>query len=122
MTEIKPMDAHVGRRLRLARLEVGMNQRELGGAVPDGGITFQQIQKYEKGINRIGASRLYEFSIILNRPVQWFFDGDLNITSLREVRKTTAISEHWIKIKSKEDQAAILTIVKSLAEKEQADV
>jgi len=66
-----PIDAHVGARVRLRRLLVGMSQEKLGERV---GLTFQQIQKYEKGVNRIGASRLYQFSDILEVPVQFFFE------------------------------------------------
>ena len=66
-----PIDAHVGARVRLRRLLVGMSQEKLGERV---GLTFQQIQKYEKGVNRIGASRLYQFADILEVPVQFFFE------------------------------------------------
>ncbi len=67
----KEIDAHVGRRLRLRRTLLGMNQSALGHTVD---ITFQQIQKYENGKNRIGSSRLYQFSQILDVPVSFFFD------------------------------------------------
>ncbi len=66
-----PVDAHVGRRVRLRRTLMGMNQSALGQAV---GISFQQIQKYERGTNRMGSSRLYQFSQILDVPVPFFFD------------------------------------------------
>ena len=66
-----PVDIHVGARLRLRRTLRGMSQEKLGDAV---GLTFQQIQKYERGANRIGASRVYEFSGILEVPVSFFFD------------------------------------------------
>jgi transcriptional regulator with XRE-family HTH domain len=65
------VDVHVGRRLRSRRTMLGMSQENLGDAV---GVTFQQIQKYERGLNRIGSSRLYEFSRILNVPVAYFFE------------------------------------------------
>ena len=67
----RPVDIHVGSRVRLRRTLLGMSQEKLGEAV---GLTFQQIQKYERGANRIGASRLYEFSQILDVPVSFFFD------------------------------------------------
>ena len=67
-----PVDVHVGSRVRLRRTLVGLSQEKLGEAV---GLTFQQIQKYERGSNRIGASRLKEFSDILDVPVSFFFDG-----------------------------------------------
>jgi transcriptional regulator with XRE-family HTH domain len=66
-----PIDIHVGSRVRLRRTMVGMSQEKLGDAL---GITFQQIQKYEKGANRVGASRLQEISRILNTPVSFFFE------------------------------------------------
>ena len=66
-----PVDVHVGARVRLRRMLLGMSQERLGNAV---GLTFQQIQKYERGANRIGASRLFEMSSVLDVPVQFFFD------------------------------------------------
>lgn len=68
---MNPIDAHVGARVRLRRMLIGMSQERLGELL---GVTFQQVQKYEKGANRIGASRLYEISRILDVPVQFFFD------------------------------------------------
>ena len=67
-----PIDRHVGARVRMRRLLVGMSQERLGDALD---ITFQQIQKYEKGANRIGASRLQQMSSILSVPVEFFFEG-----------------------------------------------
>lgn len=67
-----PIDAHVGAQVKLRRAVVGMSQTELANRL---GITFQQVQKYEKGANRIGASRLYLIAEILNVSVQSFFDG-----------------------------------------------
>ncbi len=66
-----PMDIHVGSRVRLRRMVIGMSQEKLGEKM---GLTFQQIQKYEKGTNRIGASRLFQLSQILDVPVQFFFE------------------------------------------------
>jgi transcriptional regulator with XRE-family HTH domain len=65
------VDVHVGRRMRHRRTLLGMSQEKLGTAV---GLTFQQIQKYERGSNRIGSSRLYEFAKVLDVPVSYFFD------------------------------------------------
>jgi transcriptional regulator with XRE-family HTH domain len=67
-----PIDVHVGHRLRLRRTLLGMSQERLGQLL---GLTFQQIQKYERGVNRIGSSRLYELGRILNVPVSFFFDA-----------------------------------------------
>ena len=66
-----PIDIHVGSRVRLRRMLLSMSQEKLGQQM---GLTFQQIQKYEKGTNRIGASRLYHISQLLEVPVQFFFD------------------------------------------------
>ncbi len=66
-----PVDIHVGSRVRLRRTVLGMSQEKLGEAI---GLTFQQVQKYERGTNRIGASRLYELSRVLDVPVDFFFE------------------------------------------------
>jgi transcriptional regulator with XRE-family HTH domain len=66
-----PIDIHVGSRVRLRRTLLGMSQEKLGEAI---GLTFQQVQKYERGANRIGASRLYDLSRVLDVPVSFFFD------------------------------------------------
>lgn len=65
------VDAHVGARMRLRRMLLGMSQEKLGESL---GVTFQQIQKYERGANRISASKLYEVSQMLGVPVQYFYD------------------------------------------------
>ena len=66
-----PIDVHVGQRLRQRRMLVGMSQEKLGDSV---GLTFQQIQKYERGTNRMGASRIFRFAQILSVPVSYFYD------------------------------------------------
>lgn len=81
-----PVDAHVGSRVRLRRTMIGMSQEKLGEAV---GLTFQQIQKYERGANRIGCSRLYQFSHILGVPVAFFFE-DMPEDALGKVGKKSA--------------------------------
>jgi transcriptional regulator with XRE-family HTH domain len=67
-----PIDKHVGSRVRMRRMMLSMSQEKLGDAL---GLTFQQVQKYEKGTNRIGASRLQQISRILEVPVSFFFEG-----------------------------------------------
>jgi len=67
-----PIDKHVGSRVRMRRMMIGMSQEKLGEKL---GITFQQIQKYEKGTNRIGASRLQQIATVLSVPVSFFFEG-----------------------------------------------
>lgn len=66
-----PVDVHVGTRLKLRRMILGISQEALGNSL---GLTFQQIQKYEKGANRIGASRIFELSGLLDVPIQYFFE------------------------------------------------
>jgi transcriptional regulator with XRE-family HTH domain len=66
-----PVDVHVGKRLRLRRTILGLSQEAIGNAI---GVTFQQVQKYERGVNRMGSSRLFEFSKILSIPVSYFFE------------------------------------------------
>ena len=72
MADRDPLDVHIGERLRLLRTLRGFSQERLGLAL---GITFQQVQKYERGANRIGASRLYHMSRVLGVRVTYFFDA-----------------------------------------------
>ena len=69
--QANPIDAQVGNRVRLRRMLVGMSQEKLGEML---GLTFQQVQKYEKGVNRIGAGRLYQVAHILGVPVSYFYE------------------------------------------------
>jgi transcriptional regulator with XRE-family HTH domain len=66
-----PIDVHVGGRVRLRRTLMGLSQERLGEAL---GLTFQQVQKYERGVNRIGASRLFDLARVLDVPIGFFFD------------------------------------------------
>ncbi len=78
-----PVDVHVGSRVRLRRTLLGMSQEKLGDAL---GLTFQQVQKYERGANRVGASRLYDLSRVLDVPVAYFFEefGEASATQLAD--------------------------------------
>ncbi len=67
-----PVDVHVGTRIRLRRTLLGLSQERLGDAL---GLTFQQVQKYERGVNRVGASRLFDLSRILDVPISFFYDN-----------------------------------------------
>jgi transcriptional regulator with XRE-family HTH domain len=73
-----PIDKHVGSRVRMRRQMLAMSQTQLGDAL---GLTFQQVQKYEKGTNRMGASRLQQMSDILQVPVEFFFEGAPNASA-----------------------------------------
>ena len=82
-----PIDVHVGSRVRLRRTLLGMSQERLGDAL---GLTFQQVQKYERGANRIGASRLYDLSRVLETPISYFFEdmgADVQSASPRHMVK-----------------------------------
>ena len=70
--QANPVDAQVGNRVRLRRMLIGMSQEKLGEML---GLTFQQVQKYEKGVNRIGAGRLFHISQILSVPIDYFYEG-----------------------------------------------
>lgn len=82
MSTPDPIDIHVGSRVRMRRTLLGMSQEKLGNAL---GLTFQQIQKYERGANRIGSSRLYKLSHILDVPVGYFFE-DMQTETVRRAR------------------------------------
>jgi len=125
-----PVDTHVGKRLRLRRTLLGMSQDVLGKMI---GVTFQQVQKYERGINRIGSSRLYDFSKLLDVPVNFFFDGYEGETegdvygSLNEGgaapfaeeklinRETLELAKAYHKIKNDNVRKQALELIKALA-------
>jgi transcriptional regulator with XRE-family HTH domain len=90
-----PVDRHVGSRVRMRRMMLGMSQEKLGNSL---GLTFQQVQKYEKGTNRIGASRLQQISHILQVPVSFFFEGAPSVggTSARGEGMSEAPSPAYI--------------------------
>lgn len=108
-----PLDVHVGARLRFRRMSSKMSQEHLGKQV---GITFQQIQKYENGSNRISASRLFEFSRILDVPVSYFYD-DLpeNLTLTAEKEKTSSPSINILQSKQSIELFQAFEIIKSRA-------
>jgi transcriptional regulator with XRE-family HTH domain len=89
-----PVDKYVGSRVRMRRIMLGMSQEKLGEAL---GLTFQQIQKYEKGTNRVGASRIKQISEILQVPVSFLFDGGptgiVNAEGLNEETSPSYISD-----------------------------
>jgi transcriptional regulator with XRE-family HTH domain len=87
-----PIDVHVGGRVRLRRTLLGMSQEKLGEAL---GLTFQQVQKYERGVNRIGASRLFDLARVLDVPIGFFFDDmpDALGGSMNTVRRAIGFAE-----------------------------
>jgi len=89
-----PVDVYVGSRVRLRRTLLGLSQEKLGEAI---GLTFQQVQKYERGANRIGASRLWDLSRVLDCPVSYFFEDmedDVQAASPRNLTERTEEPEH----------------------------
>ena len=89
-----PIDKHVGSRVRMRRMMLGMSQEKLGNNL---GLTFQQVQKYEKGTNRIGASRLQQISQILQVSVSFFFEGaPANANGLRTDEMSEAPSPAYV--------------------------
>ena len=93
MSEIKapnPVDKHVGSRVRMRRRMLAMSQGKLGDAL---GLTFQQVQKYEKGTNRIGAGRLQEISQILQVSIAFFYEGALDGIGAKGIGRRHAIPD-----------------------------
>jgi transcriptional regulator with XRE-family HTH domain len=85
-----PIDIHVGGRVRLRRTLLGMSQEKLGEMI---GLTFQQVQKYERGTNRIGASRLYDLSRVLDVPIDFFYDDMPQETAGQSPRLRAGLAE-----------------------------
>jgi transcriptional regulator with XRE-family HTH domain len=127
-----PVDIHVGGRVRFRRMLLGMSQEKLGERL---GLTFQQVQKYEKGINRIGASRLFDLSHVLAVPVQFFYDEapaayehtpsrdvgfaerqtESYITEFLNTRDGLELNKAFVKISDGRQRRAIVDLVRSLA-------
>jgi len=85
-----PIDVHVGARVRMRRMLLGMSQERLGEAI---GLTFQQVQKYERGANRVGSSRLFDLARVLDVPVSYFFDEMSASTSARSPGRLRGMAE-----------------------------
>lgn len=117
-----PVDIHVGQRLRLRRNMLGMSQDDLGKQV---GITFQQIQKYERGTNRISASRIWEFAGILGVPEDYFFEGLEGVPStaaedqqLFGSKESQKLIHAYYNIPTREIRDKIRNLIKCIAEAE----
>jgi len=127
-----PMDIHVGSRVRLRRMLLGMSQEKLGDHL---GLTFQQVQKYEKGINRIGASRLFDLSKTLGVPISYFYEdapvagpglaedpceygektGESSVFDFLSTREGLELNKAFVKITSARVRRTIVELVRSLA-------
>lgn len=125
-----PIDVHVGSRVKLRRMILGLSQEALGKSL---GLTFQQIQKYEKGVNRIGASRMFEMAQLLEVPVQFFYEdvgGGRPADGFAESSAGEAVMDlvnspegvqlcrYFSAIKDPEVKKRVLDLVKSIAENE----
>jgi transcriptional regulator with XRE-family HTH domain len=126
--QANPIDIQVGNRVRIRRMLIGMSQERLGDLL---GLTFQQVQKYEKGVNRIGAGRLFEVSRILNVPIDFFYEG-VNaqpgaggpeaappVMEFVSSGEGLQLSLAFMKIKDAKVRKRVLDLVKSLAEDEE---
>jgi len=110
MRKPNPYDAHVGARLRACRTLAGFSQERLGAAVS---LSFQQIQKYEKGLNRIGASRLQQFAQILNVPPSYFFEDMPGIEQQPQARPEHAVVSEIEQDKSPVSRRQALELVRN---------
>lgn len=128
-----PIDVHVGSRVRFRRMLLGMSQEKLAEKL---GLTFQQIQKYEKGINRIGASRLFDLAQVLSVPVQFFYEEvpangadvatilpqgfseggpENSIVEFLKSRDGLELNKAFVRIQDVKARRAIVDLVRSLA-------
>ena len=118
------VDHQVGRRIRQARRDAKLTQEQLGNMI---GLTFQQVQKYEKGANRIGASRLYAIARILNTPVAFFFEGldeddggsgdtsELSLTAMIDTPEAIELNRSFAQIDDPATRRRLADLVKSVA-------
>ena len=126
-----PIDVHVGSRVRFRRMLLGMSQEKLGEKL---GLTFQQVQKYEKGINRIGASRLFDLAKVLGVAVQFFYEeapagiephplteslagkpAESAIVEFLRSRDGLELNKAFVRISDAKARRAIVDLVRSLA-------
>lgn len=127
------MDVHVGSRVKLRRMIMGLSQEALGRSL---GLTFQQIQKYEKGVNRIGASRMFEISQLLDVPVQFFYDefgeaiharhgfaeegSSVSVMDLVNSPEGVQLCRYYASIRDPQVKRRVLELVRSIAEAEES--
>jgi transcriptional regulator with XRE-family HTH domain len=129
-----PVDKYVGSRVRMRRIMLGMSQEKLGEAL---GLTFQQIQKYEKGTNRVGASRIQQISEILQVPVSFLFEGGPSTTAGSEgdregtsptyvsdflaTSEGLALTRAFTRITDAKLRRSIVDLVEKIADRAQSD-
>jgi transcriptional regulator with XRE-family HTH domain len=112
-----PHDHEIGRRIKLRRLEIGMSQESLGQGLA---LTFQQVQKYEKGVNRVSSGRLQQIAKILNVPVTFFFSdlggtGNTAIPAMLDSAYSLRLLKAFTKIRNREIQRSTVELVESIA-------
>ena len=115
----REIDVHVGQRVRQRRVLCGLSQKELANAI---GLTFQQLQKYERGMNRISASKLWQISQVLQVPVQWFFkefsepkeEEDKRREAFHMKRETLELVRNYVAVPA-DVRRKFLSLVKSIA-------
>jgi transcriptional regulator with XRE-family HTH domain len=126
-----PVDKHVGERVRMRRMLLGMSQERLGEHL---GLTFQQVQKYEKGVNRIGASRLFDLAQVLGVPIQYFYEsmsaatsghlgvpgfadkpGDTYVADFLSSRDSVELNKAFARITDPRIRRSIVDMVRSIA-------
>ena len=112
-------DREIGRRMKMRRLQLGMSQEKLGGAL---GLTFQQIQKYEKGVNRVGAGRLQQVAKILEVPVSFFFDdvvggskGSNDVFAFLDTAYSLRLMKAFVRIRNHRIQRSAVELVEEIA-------
>lgn len=120
------IDSHVARRLRAARISAGISQEAVGGAL---GVTFQQIQKYETGANRVGAGKLARLAKLFNRPIGWFFEGAPGAEGAAEQPQpdllAAVLSQHhgrslleaFLQIDQLADRAALVQVIRAMGQR-----
>jgi transcriptional regulator with XRE-family HTH domain len=117
-----PIDVHIGKRLRQRRSLLGMSQSGLGAAM---GVSFQQVQKYERGANRIGATQLFEVSRVLDIPISFFFEdaGALSFGSRERKREsptndreTLHLVRDFFRIRDRQVRLSVARMVKAIAQ------
>lgn len=125
------VDIHVGKQIRTQRSLLGMSQQKLAESI---GLTFQQVQKYERGTNRVSAGRLYQFSKLLNVPISYFFDqyGEAKSSygfsdneqaafgeeDLMQKKETLELVRVYYSVQDEQKRKSILKFIKSMAEDE----
>ncbi|MGC6472701.1 MAG: helix-turn-helix domain-containing protein [Parvibaculales bacterium] len=121
------VDRHIGQRLRLQRINLGMSQEALGERV---NLTFQQIQKYEKGVNRVSAARLFEFSLVLNVEISYFYEGikpppkkptgmqeSMNVRDFMDFvssHEGIALNRNFVRIRNKKVRQSIIDMTRAM--------